>query len=174
MVGIVGGVLHRLRITGWMDLCRCTRVRRRTGQNSSFDRTVLSLHSVPIAVDIVFRRRRVVDFLKWSLISGVTTLVRPHPVRTRCSEPSSVLSKVPLTLVDSYYYGQLVIAPLNHIRYNIFSKHGPTLYGKRKWNRVEGYSPIRYRTVDLLCGQWFAELQHRLPVRHSWCVVGSE
>lgn len=37
--------------------------------------------------------------------------------------------KIPLTLIDSYYYGQLVIAPLNHIRYNIFSKHGPTLYG---------------------------------------------
>jgi len=38
--------------------------------------------------------------------------------------------KIPLTLIDSYYYGQLVITPLNHIRYNLFSKYGPTLYGK--------------------------------------------
>ncbi|CAF1443654.1 unnamed protein product [Adineta steineri] len=69
---------------------------------------------IPIAIDIFIRRQRYLDFIKWSLISGVITLV-------------------PLTLIDSYYYGKLVIAPLNHIGYNIFSKHGPTLYGTEPW-----------------------------------------
>ncbi len=46
------------------------------------------------------------------------------------SEYLNYCLKIPLTLIDSYYYGQLVITPFNHIRYNLFSKHGPTLYGK--------------------------------------------
>ncbi|CAF5050528.1 unnamed protein product, partial [Rotaria sp. Silwood1] len=69
---------------------------------------------IPIAIDIVFRRQRYIDFIKWSIISGLITLI-------------------PLTLIDSYYYGKLVITPLNHIRYNLFSKHGPTLYGTEPW-----------------------------------------
>ncbi|CAF0756871.1 unnamed protein product [Didymodactylos carnosus] len=41
--------------------------------------------------------------------------------------------KIPFTIIDSYYYGKLVITPFNHIKYNIFSKHGPTLYGTEPW-----------------------------------------
>ena len=37
---------------------------------------------------------------------------------------------MPLVLVDSYYYGKLVIAPLNAVLYNVFnSDAGPELYG---------------------------------------------
>ena len=32
--------------------------------------------------------------------------------------------------IDSYYYGKLVIAPLNIVLYNVFTPHGPDLYGK--------------------------------------------
>lgn len=38
--------------------------------------------------------------------------------------------QVPVVVVDSYYYGKLVIAPLNIILYNVFTPHGPDLYGK--------------------------------------------
>lgn len=31
--------------------------------------------------------------------------------------------------VDSYFYGKLVIAPLNILLYNVFTPHGPDLYG---------------------------------------------
>jgi len=31
--------------------------------------------SIPIATDILFRRKRYFDFIKWSIISGVTILV---------------------------------------------------------------------------------------------------
>lgn len=30
---------------------------------------------------------------------------------------------------DSYFYGRLVIAPYNIVFYNIFTSHGPNLYG---------------------------------------------
>ncbi len=36
--------------------------------------------------------------------------------------------------MDSYYYGRLVIPPLNIVLYNIFSEHGPDLYGTSPWS----------------------------------------
>jgi len=38
--------------------------------------------------------------------------------------------QVPIILVDSYFYGRLVVAPMNIVLYNIFSNHGPDLYGE--------------------------------------------
>uniref|UniRef100_A0A914WUL7 Mannosyltransferase n=1 Tax=Plectus sambesii TaxID=2011161 RepID=A0A914WUL7_9BILA len=34
-----------------------------------------------------------------------------------------------LVAVDSHYYGKTVLAPLNIVLYNVFSEHGPNLYG---------------------------------------------
>ncbi|KAK2099455.1 hypothetical protein P7K49_020803 [Saguinus oedipus] len=39
--------------------------------------------------------------------------------------------KVPVVVIDSYYYGRLVIAPLNIVLYNVFTPHGPDLYGRK-------------------------------------------
>lgn len=39
-------------------------------------------------------------------------------------------SQVPLVAVDSFFYGKPVIAPLNILLYNVFTPHGPDLYGK--------------------------------------------
>lgn len=33
-------------------------------------------------------------------------------------------------VIDSYYYGKLVVTPLNIVLYNVFTPHGPDLYGK--------------------------------------------
>jgi alpha-1,2-mannosyltransferase len=41
---------------------------------------------------------------------------------------------VPVVVIDSYYYGKLVIAPLNIVLYNVFTAHGPDLYGKTLQN----------------------------------------
>lgn len=38
--------------------------------------------------------------------------------------------QVPLVAVDSFFYGKVVIAPLNILLYNVFTPHGPDLYGK--------------------------------------------
>ena len=42
---------------------------------------------------------------------------------------------MPLVVVDSYYYGKLVVAPLNIVLYNVFTSHGPDLYGEFKITR---------------------------------------
>ncbi len=36
---------------------------------------------------------------------------------------------MPLIAVDSYYYGQFVFTPWNIVKYNVFGKGGPDLYG---------------------------------------------
>ena len=38
--------------------------------------------------------------------------------------------QVPMVWIDTKYYGGIVIAPLNIILYNVFTEHGPSLYGK--------------------------------------------
>ncbi|KAJ8309924.1 LOW QUALITY PROTEIN: hypothetical protein KUTeg_011789 [Tegillarca granosa] len=65
---------------------------------------------VPIAIDILFRRKRLKAFIIWSVISLIVFLV-------------------PVVWVDLQYYGKLVIAPLNIVIYNVFTDHGPDLYG---------------------------------------------
>ncbi|VDL82476.1 unnamed protein product [Nippostrongylus brasiliensis] len=42
---------------------------------------------------------------------------------------SGILVCGSLLTVDSYYYGKRVLAPLNIVLYNVFSEHGPDLYG---------------------------------------------
>ncbi|XP_038609657.1 alpha-1,2-mannosyltransferase ALG9-like [Tachyglossus aculeatus] len=69
---------------------------------------------IPIAFDLLILKREWKSFLYWS----VTALV---------------LFLVPMVIVDSYYYGKLVIAPLNIILYNVFTPHGPDLYGTEPW-----------------------------------------
>ncbi|XP_033124840.1 alpha-1,2-mannosyltransferase ALG9-like [Anneissia japonica] len=70
---------------------------------------------IPIAVDILFRRKEVFDFVKWCIIAVCVILV-------------------PQVMIDSYYYGKLVIAPLNIVLYNVFSEHGPDIYGVEPWS----------------------------------------
>ncbi|XP_052785256.1 alpha-1,2-mannosyltransferase ALG9-like [Mya arenaria] len=65
---------------------------------------------VPIAFDILFLQRKVVLFMMWVGIALVTFLL-------------------PLVQIDQYYYGKLVVAPLNIVMYNVFTEHGPDLYG---------------------------------------------
>ena len=43
---------------------------------------------------------------------------------------NSFVFQGPLVYIDTYYYGKMVIASLNIIRYNVFGKGGPDLYGK--------------------------------------------
>ncbi|ETE68450.1 Ferredoxin-fold anticodon-binding domain-containing protein 1, partial [Ophiophagus hannah] len=41
---------------------------------------------------------------------------------------------VPMVAIDSHHYGKLVVAPLNIILYNVFTPHGPDLYGTEPWS----------------------------------------
>ena len=40
---------------------------------------------------------------------------------------------MPQIAIDSEKYGRLVSAPLNIVKYNVFTSHGPDLYGTQPW-----------------------------------------
>ncbi|XP_053125529.1 alpha-1,2-mannosyltransferase ALG9-like isoform X2 [Hemicordylus capensis] len=70
---------------------------------------------VPIAFDFLVLKGKWRSFLKWSVVALLVFLV-------------------PLVAVDSYHYGKVVITPLNIVIYNIFTPHGPDLYGTESWS----------------------------------------
>ncbi|XP_064490678.1 alpha-1,2-mannosyltransferase ALG9-like isoform X2 [Pseudopipra pipra] len=70
---------------------------------------------LPIAFDLLILKQRWKSFLNWCVVSLILFLV-------------------PLVVVDSYYYGKLVVAPLNIVLYNVFTPHGPDLYGTEPWS----------------------------------------
>lgn len=65
---------------------------------------------VPIAVEMLVHRQGWGKFIKWVIISAVVIAI-------------------PMIWVDSMYFGKLVAAPLNIILYNVFTSHGPNIYG---------------------------------------------
>ena len=73
-----------------------------------------ALLGVPIALDVLFRQKKVLFFVKWCLISAGTILL-------------------PQIAIDSYLYGRLVSAPFNIVKYNLLTPHGPDLYGTEPW-----------------------------------------
>lgn len=78
-------------------------------------------------------------FVLWSVLALLLLLVRiPFKIVCilfsvtyieKCPPFLSCAPQVPLVAVDSYFYGKLVIAPLNILLYNVFTPHGPDLYG---------------------------------------------
>ncbi|RWS25369.1 alpha-1:2-mannosyltransferase ALG9-like protein [Leptotrombidium deliense] len=71
--------------------------------------------SLPVIVDLFLMKKRRMFFVKWSAILGSAITL-------------------PLIAIDSYYYGKVVIAPVNIVLYNVFSKHGANLYGVEPWH----------------------------------------
>ncbi|KAM5132548.1 alpha-1,2-mannosyltransferase ALG9 isoform 1-T1 [Mantella aurantiaca] len=69
---------------------------------------------IPIAFDLLFMKQKWKSFINWCVVALILFLV-------------------PLVAIDSYYYGKLVIAPLNIVMYNVFTPHGPDLYGTEPW-----------------------------------------
>ncbi|KAJ0181460.1 hypothetical protein K1T71_003545 [Dendrolimus kikuchii] len=73
-----------------------------------------ALLGIPIAMDMLLFKHEYVQFFKWSFIALKVILI-------------------PTVLVDSWHYGRLVVAPWNIVAYNIFTEHGPDLYGVEPW-----------------------------------------
>lgn len=69
-----------------------------------------ALLGVPIAFDMVVRQKQYKQFIMWVAISAATILI-------------------PMVVIDSSYFGKLTLAPLNIVLYNVFTDHGPNLYG---------------------------------------------
>lgn len=73
-----------------------------------------ALIGLPIAFDLLVLKRKWNSFITWATVSLLLFLV-------------------PLMAVDSCCYGKLVVAPLNILLYNVFTPHGPDLYGTEPW-----------------------------------------
>uniref|UniRef100_A0A1Y1MX13 Mannosyltransferase n=2 Tax=Photinus pyralis TaxID=7054 RepID=A0A1Y1MX13_PHOPY len=69
-----------------------------------------ALLGIPIAIDMIIMKKLYQDFIQWSVISAVVILG-------------------PMVMIDTNYFGKLVIAPWNIVKYNIFGGGGPNLYG---------------------------------------------
>lgn len=67
---------------------------------------------LPVVLEMVLvhPRRLLLSFFNYSVLAG-----------------AAVISA--LIFVDSYYYGKTILAPMNIVLYNVFSTHGPNLYG---------------------------------------------
>ncbi|XP_041030445.1 alpha-1,2-mannosyltransferase ALG9 isoform X4 [Carcharodon carcharias] len=70
---------------------------------------------LPIAFDLVVLKRKFQSFFIWAVVALLLFLL-------------------PLVVVDSYYYGKMVIAPLRIVIYNVFTPHGPDIYGTEPWS----------------------------------------
>lgn len=68
----------------------------------------------PVGLDLIAPRKRRFQVIKWSIIIGLSVIL-------------------PLIAIDSYYYGKIVIAPVNIVLYNVFTSHGANLYGTEPW-----------------------------------------
>ncbi|CAI9737087.1 alpha-1,2-mannosyltransferase ALG9-like [Octopus vulgaris] len=64
---------------------------------------------IPIACDVLMKKK-ISYFIYWCFVALLLFLL-------------------PVVVIDSYYYDKLVIAPLNILLYNIFTEHGPDIYG---------------------------------------------
>ncbi|CAJ0606550.1 unnamed protein product [Cylicocyclus nassatus] len=119
---------------------------------------------LPIVVDMLIIRPKFKMFWYYSAVSGIVV-------------GGSLLS------VDSYYYGKRVLAPLNIVLYNVFSGHGPDLYGVEplsyyiknlvlNWNIAAILAPlaIPLSSLNYLCS-WKALNEHKkwgIPVHPSY------
>ncbi|GLV41573.1 ALG9 alpha-12-mannosyltransferase [Carabus blaptoides fortunei] len=69
-----------------------------------------ALLGLPIAFDMLVLKKLHSTFICWSVISAIVILG-------------------PMVAIDSSYYGTMVVAPWNIVKYNVLSGHGPELYG---------------------------------------------
>lgn len=90
-----------------------------------------ALVGLPVAVDMLYKRRMFKTFALWSGIALVTILI-------------------PMAVIDSSYFGKVVLAPLNLVLYNIFTSHGPNIYGTEPFTFYLFNGFLNYNIVWLL------------------------
>lgn len=108
-----------------------------TNVNSVYDKvksiSFVLLSRLPIAIEILIHRREWSKFIKWVIISAVVI-------------------GVPMVWVDSLYFGKFVVAPINIILYNVFTNHGPNLYGTEPFSYyiVNGFLNFNFVFIGAL------------------------
>ncbi|XP_058130276.1 alpha-1,2-mannosyltransferase ALG9 [Anopheles ziemanni] len=66
--------------------------------------------SIPFVLELLVKDKKLGFFMKNAIFFGL-------------------LFAIPIVLIDSAYFGRLTMAALNIVRYNVFTSHGPDLYG---------------------------------------------
>lgn len=70
--------------------------------------------SLPLCYDVLIVQKKWRLFGFWAAVSGASVLL-------------------PMVFIDSDYFGRIVVAPFNIVAYNVFTSHGPNLYGTESW-----------------------------------------
>lgn len=93
-----------------------------------------ALLGVPIAYDMLVRRKKYVDFVIWSTISALVILL-------------------PMISTDSSLYGRFTIAPYNIVKYNVLGGAGPNLYGTEPFSFyfINGFVNFNLVWVSFIC-----------------------
>lgn len=68
------------------------------------------LLGIPIAIDMLSRQQLRSSFFIWTTISAL-------------------FIGLPMLLIDSHFFGKWTFPPLNIVLYNIFTSHGPNIFG---------------------------------------------
>jgi alpha-1,2-mannosyltransferase len=71
----------------------------------------VAILGLPIVWDYFFIKKEISKFFKFTILYG------------------SIITAT-MCIFDSYFFGEIIFAPLNIIKYNVFSKLGPNLYGE--------------------------------------------
>ncbi|XP_077402409.1 alpha-1,2-mannosyltransferase ALG9 isoform X2 [Vanacampus margaritifer] len=90
-----------------------------------------ALIGVPIAFDLLVIKKQWKSFITWSAVALLLLLG-------------------PLVAVDSFFYGKLVVTPLNILLYNVFTPHGPDLYGTEPWHFYFVNGALNFNLVFVL------------------------
>uniref|UniRef100_UPI0035901F93 alpha-1,2-mannosyltransferase ALG9 isoform X1 n=1 Tax=Myxine glutinosa TaxID=7769 RepID=UPI0035901F93 len=114
-----------------------------------------ALLGLPIAVDIVIIRKRYTTFVCYSLLSLLIFLV-------------------PVILIDSFYYGRWLCSPLNLVFYNVFTSHGPDLYGTEPWwfYLVNGFLNLNVAFPLAILSLPLSLVAHALLEKHNVQTLG--
>lgn len=64
---------------------------------------------------MVFLKKMFSEFVFWTVISAIVI-------------------GCPMLAIDTSYYGKLVVAPWNIVKYNVLGGHGPELYGTESFS----------------------------------------
>nr|CAD7442255.1 unnamed protein product [Timema bartmani] len=115
-----------------------------------------ALLGVPIALDMLVRRKQFSKFFQWGAISTAVILL-------------------PMVLIDSSYYNRFVVAPFNILYYNVFTSHGPNLYGTEPWTFyfINGFLNFNFVFVAALLTPVFLEERFLFPIYPMICLAGA-
>lgn len=92
-----------------------------------------ALLGLPIAYDIVIVKKMYSVFIQWTFVSAFVILL-------------------PMTIIDTSYFGKLVVAPWNIVKYNVLGGAGPNLYGTEPFSfyLINGFLNFNIIWVSLL------------------------